>query len=680
MKTRSYSTLELPFPPITEKDSSPSTAETKHEAETQGMSIPLLDEHAEFRTKPEALRRGIAAFEKPSVKKVGNLSLSLSFPDQPAADPSAPLTLADLMKRIGGPTSLHLVDTSSKTARNIGSLRTTAKHIAKMFKRSADRISIEELVSIDQKLIAFLTATGLSRIVIGRYVLNSHKLLAHARDLGWSSKSLAVRESWDLISTALRGASGGCQSIVQWAIAHGIPASRFGEQGMKRWRQEMKQTRRSPITIQGKEASFRKFIRKAKLEHLLPQLNLAPRGRTRYRKDGSSRPVELEADIAAKVEWKSAPLIGDRDAKYRVRPATAKDLRQLLRQICDYAECELGMRHLHSLKEVLVQEVLCPMIDWLRKTDRRKPKSIQSAMARIHALLMQHPDFNKAGESEQAKKDRHFWLSDKVKELVPESKEQFIKRKNSKSIPYSELTKVPLRIEEAIAITDDELKIAWLKHDLLFFRWTLHHPWRGRNLRECSVEEREGANIIHEPLPLDLQRSQTLPPWAVRRLRKNNEAPFVRVVFDEECTKANHLVEELVARELLPLYREYVDKHRPKLIESGRKRAIEKGKENLPEPETLFLNRRLCAMNSGALIRLYARLTEQYIGRRSTPHLNRDSFSEHHLDTGGTFAALQRALWHVSPETTWKYCRRFNPSNGAVVLDRFLVENTSRYQ
>ena len=33
---------------------------------------------------------------------------------------------------------------------------------------------------------------------------------------------------------------------------------------------------------------------------------------------------------------------------------------------------------------------------------------------------------------------------------------------------------------------------------------------------------------------------------------------------------------------------------------------------------------------------------------------------------------LKRSLWHKDVRTTWRYCRRFNPSNGAVVLDRHL--------
>jgi hypothetical protein len=305
------------------------------------------------------------------------------------------------------------------------------------------------------------------------------------------------------------------------------------------------------------------------------------------------------------------------------------------------------------------------MVDWLSEIRGRKSESIESAMRRIHALLMQHPDFNEEGEDERKREDKHRWLLEKLASLAPEPKQELYARKNAKSIPHSELAKVPVRIEELIAAAKSGVEIAWLKHDLLFFRWTLCHPWRGRNLRECSVDESGRGNLVNEPLPLDLRRRRTLPSWAARRLKNNNEASFLRIVFDEEYTKGNYFVEELVARELVPLYREYVDKHRPTLL----------GKDK-PDPGTLFLDRRLKAMTGLSLRRLYTRLTEQYIGRRSTPHLNRDSFSEHHLETGGDFATLQSALWQVQPRTTWRYCRRFNPSNGAVALDRHLRAKT----
>jgi hypothetical protein len=108
--------------------------------------------------------------------------------------------------------------------------------------------------------------------------------------------------------------------------AFDIAASRFGETGMNMWRQEMKDKKRSPLTIQTVESNFRTKVRQAKLGHLVPRLDLALRGPTRYRQNGGSRTASLEADIDAKIKWKTDPLVEDRDAKYRIRPVTAGTL------------------------------------------------------------------------------------------------------------------------------------------------------------------------------------------------------------------------------------------------------------------------------------------------------------------------------------------------------------------
>ena len=183
------------------------------------------------------------------------------------------------------------------------------------------------------------------------------------------------------------------------------------------------------------------------------------------------------------------------------------------------------------------------------------------------------------------------------------------------------------------------------------------HPWRGRNLRECRVDKIGHGKLVEEALPLDLRHSKTLPKWAARRLSSNEEEGFLRAVFKEEGTKTDIFVEELIEPKLRKLYERFIEKYRPRILLAGQS----------PDPGTLFLNRHCKAMTASNMRRHYARLIEKYLGRRATPHSNRDSFAAHHSEAGGSMEDLKRSLWHKDVRTTWRYCRRFNPSNGAVV-------------
>jgi hypothetical protein len=71
--------------------------------------------------------------------------------------------------------------------------------------------------------------------------------------------------------------------------------------------------------------------------------------------------------------------------------------------------------------------------------------------------------------------------------------------------PTLNCPQVPAALEAVIASSQNPVEIAWLKHDLLFFRWTLHHPWRSRNLAECGLKAPAQVNLIIGEIPLDLE-------------------------------------------------------------------------------------------------------------------------------------------------------------------------------
>jgi len=610
--------------------------------------------------------------------------------------PPAIITLADLIDRmdtIKAPRSLKGRRKKESTAAHV-----TALHMIAMIGRPPNAIPLEELIDIDSRLIAYLESQAIPHRTALRYVREKDCLLERARTMGWSSAKFAVRESWEPIKVALKPSPHGSLTIPASAIAHGIAASEFGEDAMAAWRQEMRRRNRSPSTIHIAESTFRSKVRKARLAASIPHLGLRRRGPTVYRLPTSRLTPSLRRDIEAKLTWKSAPIVEGREARFAIREDSRRNLEEILHQVCAFAVKKRGMKNVQSLREILIPEVLRPMVEWLLEVRKHRPASVARHLGLIRALLRQHPDFHPVDCS---------WLSDEIARLPREPNWKKVARKNRRSISYEELLKVPAGLEAAIASARDPLKKAWLTHDLLFIKWTLYHPWRSRNLRECRLpdlqihpeQEPDDANLKHEPLPLD-RRGPELADWARQRLADDPNEEFWQVQFLEIDTKGKHMIHELVSAELVELLERYLavrdelvndarktarknarkDAHKDAVkdvgsdaVKDANEDADEKAGKKHGDPRTLFLNRLCKAMTRQELCNLYARLTEQYVGRRATPHLARDSFAAHHLENGGTMPSLQRALWHRDECTTWRYCRRFNASTGAVALNRHLT-------
>ena len=350
---------------------------------------PALAEESPARHTPKPkLRRNLEPkatpsghTESPSHEPTENPVLSLAFCATPRSSTSAIDTLADVMERFEDANALR--GARGPVRRRLARMRTTTKHLAAYFARPLDAIRLEELIGIDEKITTFLGAMKCGESMAACHLRNKRTLLALAKELGWSSKLLEVSESWTPILDALRGKKAREATIIECAIRHNIPASRFGEPSMMVWRREMKARGRASDTIRNSEFRFRGKLREAKLHHLLPNLDLSVT-RPRYRRNGS-RTAELEADINAKVEWKTGLVLAKRDRDYRIRPETGEQLRYILRRVADYAECELGMKGIRSLKEILVPTVLLPMVDWLRDIREAETASIETDMVAIHA-------------------------------------------------------------------------------------------------------------------------------------------------------------------------------------------------------------------------------------------------------------------------------------------------------
>ena len=134
-------------------------------------------------------------------------------------------------------------------------------------------------------------------------------------------------------------------------------------------------------------------------------------------------------------------------------------------------------------------------------------------------------------------------------------------------------------------------------------------PWRQRNLRECRLGlKSEGANLFKAELAQ--WDTVTKPKWVQERLRVNPHEQFWQYHFRELETKNGREVRSILPLRLVPFLEEYLEHHRPQLIQET-------------DPRTLFVNEDGACLADSRMVVLVSKLTLRYAGRRVTPHIFR---------------------------------------------------------
>lgn len=202
--------------------------------------------------------------------------------------------------------------------------------------------------------------------------------------------------------------------------------------------------------------------------------------------------------------------------------------------------------------------------------------------------------------------------------------------------------------------------LAWQIHDEVLMRFLVTLLWRQRNIRECRIgTESEGANLfkarLHPMNPI------AVPTWAAEMLRRDPHTELWQFHFRPAETKTAHEVRSILPRRLVPMLEEYLQHHRPVLL-------------NGDAPCTLFLNREGRPLTLSQLTNLVGELTLRSCGRRVTPHLVRDSFAFYWLDNHPEdYLTISKMLWHRNINTTLRiYGARFDESHGLRRVEEWL--------
>lgn len=594
------------------------------------------------------------------------------------AQPTIRRTVAELYDRVDA----KLTEKIEKAARKKGAkiiegdsaafwertaLRTAFRHLVTIFRRPLGLIDVEEIIDLTTEDYEHKLGVKHRRAIW--HLCQGNKMLKYAAEGGWwTCEAWQRREAWVPIRRALEvawdkdgkikevRASAGCQGIVTFAERNGWWPDTFSDEAMNAWIAWMLDDERdsSVCTVEIEESQFRTKLRRAGLQHLIPNYRLDFRRGTDYRLSLDDKKfADLLQEILGIIDWK----LNKCPREFRVRQVSADGLLHILLELCGYAVYELGICGISGLHQVITEEIISGFILWAQQDRNRFPDSVRSALGRICGLINQEcPPF--AG-----KKDEYGWFRLLLQRMPREDRDELRKRKIARSRPYSDLAKIGRKLlaDFKRAENVDPKRAARLYHDYTFIEALRRHPWRLRNWSSARGGTDPRPNIKLMEVPRRVQRDGKLPSSVKRALKKNPHSEFLIGHFIEPETKNGHEVFEILDPALVKTFTKFEAQRRVLVGDS-------------PDPETIFLNNSQNgpgAMSKNAMANLLAKLSVRYLGleNRLSFHICRDMVTEHKLVHGATFEDIQHALWHVLSKSTQRYLSGINASHGTVALE-----------
>ena len=579
-----------------------------------------------------------------------------------------PRTAADALSAISCKfTAMALVSRKEKAF--FRALRRMFRAVSEMFNQPLEAIYLDELVEIEDSLLAYLGRLDIKRGVGVQYCCDLRKLLDLLHDeFRWTSKAYELRAAWYPIRAALRDHGNACGSIVSFAIRQKKTPSKFVQQTMDEWKEYMLARNRSLRTVEDGERRFRKMLRDAGLQHAFPPGTLDSRNPPEYRfrlRDRESGqllpdlPDSLRDEILEVIRWKTADRnLKDRPAKLLIRPITGEALMKSFVEIYSIAVKELGIQGIQNLSQLVTEENILAFIEWLQRVDangkpRAKNQSIISKLSSLEYLTRTYPKFQ----------DENFeWFKTTLKSLRREKHCQVQARKLETLPKYPEIAEIVpklLAIREEKTLTPREE--GFLIRDALIYMIHLATPHRSRNTCEASFHADMELNIYETEISSELRTEfKFFPDWAEKIRSEDPEARFLVCHWFEEETKGNHEVWELFPREAIPLLGEYVDHYRQLLL------GISNADSTL-----LFFNRNCEKLTRKSLLDLVSRVSVRFAKKRMTVKHFRDLVAAQMLEGGASVDQVAALLWHLNTSSTTVryYIGGYNTSHAAAELE-----------
>lgn len=533
-------------------------------------------------------------------------------------------------------------------------LMTTATHISACLDRTLEDLSIGSLIDLHPRLTSYLEGRRHKRNAIRSYRYYAGLLLRRAQELGWATPHPEVPEPWKSVMAAARERSG-CRGVVFYAIREGRGPLEFGDEHLNAWGEMMLKQRRSYRYVEQVKRDFRSLVLERGYAKEFPRLSVRSMP-YRYATPFAALPAPLRAEASALMKWKTDVFAPGRPQKARIRPISAKEIKTIITRLYAHVIGADPQCQIQSIPDLLTDKRVVSFVAWSLNERKIGGATLVTQLARLRAAL-NHPMYKAHDFS---------WLSALVMTIPQSSESERLERKARKYLPYDVLSEIPekMRDKRRRSANVNLIQMAFLVHDELLLRWLLTFVWRSRNVRECRIDFGvAGQNLFKGELPPLVNIA--VPVWVQTELNANPGQQFWQFYFRTEETKTGNEVRGIVPRRLVPLLEDYLQNHRPRLLQGH-------------DTGTLFLNRKGTALTGTQLDLLISDLTLRYSGRRVTPHLFRDILAFKWLkDHPEDYLTVSRALWHRSIDTTLQvYGRRFDESHALRRVEEWLDSRT----
>ena len=556
-------------------------------------------------------------------------------------------TLGDALASIMAEWSSQPRELRTRNSPQLYQQRRVGEFLTEILGADEQSILLAEVVDMEGDVIRHGLNRGLSRVHARQYVCSLRKILTHARACNWNCRTMAVRESWQLIEAALRRE--GCLQIVQYAAGRRLTPRKMREVHMMAWKQSAIAGGLSLGAAEDRDKRFRGKIRRAGLAHLFPHLKLQPKKAPSFILSRCEIPKAIQAELADILAFKTADWVPARRYRSAVSASTSEIIDRRFRQLLGFVFHAFGMADVSTLLQIVTEPIISEYITFLENNRGLLRQSVGHYIMPIHAVVREHPLF----------RGRNYgWILERLKTVPKENPQKREERKEGKFVPFPELASIPGKLH---ALSQQPnlcaVKIAWYRHDELFWTLLLHLPLRLRNLRECGIQQPANINLFFEKINPRMQNDLKLPDWLQAALTANPVQKFWILRFQENAMKSRRAETKFVPSPVIPILLDYLAVHRCHLVRPGR------------DPGTLFLSRRREPLSSEAARRIVTQLSREY-SKRICPHLVRDVVADDCLKRGGSIEDVQDKLCHINFETSWIYSRLNNTERGIEALNQ----------
>jgi hypothetical protein len=518
--------------------------------------------------------------------------------------------------------------------------RKTAELLAGLLGAPLEKISIDDLLYVKPRRFKRYLK------VEHHYSFNSRRthayiatsFLTHARNFGWTPTHSELQEAWQDIIDGLP--KDGCREVAYYLIELRKTPGQVKDSDLIAYRQQAWDAGKSSRTQTRHINSFLHGLSKNGLAQRFPHLSLATAKHVHSEIPLAVLAPELNQDIEQVLQNRQKQYVPQGGKP--IRQGTAHNIKSELSRLSQYVINVAGRKDVCRLPELFTKELIVGYISRLINERGLQPYAVRGKLRSMQATLKCHADYEE---------QKFTWLPSVIAfdcgspEVV---REGIRERKQHKFQTYETFLHMLDMMDAKLKEAEKEggVVAAWWAHDRLLIDWWATFVWRQANIRNCVIDK----NVFLANIPAGV--NMAVPSWVRDEIKTNPDAKVWQIRFGPDEVKNKHHRRVVVPRNLATRLPEYLSKYRPLLVY---------GKD---DPRTLFLNREGRRLTQCQFTDLVAKLTRDFTGKRSTPHIIRDIFADwwlrHHP---ADYLTLSKMLGHTNLQTTINsYAYKFDES------------------